>query len=63
MTEPDPYVSDHEVGQDNLQMLGMDLHNPVFFISAGLILLFVIGTLIFPTEANSMLGVGIDLAP
>ena len=55
MTETDPYISGHEVGQDNLQMFGMDLHNPVFFISAGLILLFVIGTLMFPTEANSML--------
>jgi len=33
----------------------MDLHHPVFFASAGLILLFVIGTLMFPGGANSML--------
>ena len=51
----DPYTTDYEVGQDNLEMFGMDLHNPVFFISACLILVFVIGTLMFPAEAKSML--------
>lgn len=51
----DPYTTEYEVGQDNLELFGMDLHNPVFFISAGLILLFVIGTLMFPAEAKSML--------
>ena len=49
------YETDYEVGQDNVQVLGMDLHNPVFFISAVLILAFVIGTLIFPESANSAL--------
>ncbi|MES9998686.1 MAG: BCCT family transporter, partial [Candidatus Thiodiazotropha lotti] len=51
----DTYTTDYEVGQDNLKMFGMDMHNPVFFISAVLILLFVIGTLVFPAEAKSML--------
>ncbi|MES9856290.1 MAG: BCCT family transporter [Sedimenticola sp.] len=51
----DPYTTEYEAGQDNLEMFGMDLHNPVFFISASLILLFVIGTLMFPAEAKSML--------
>ena len=51
----DPYTTDYEVGQDNLELFGMDLHNPVFFISACLILLFVIGTLMFPADAKSML--------
>ena len=55
ITTKDPYTTDYEVGQDNLEMFGMDLHNPVFFISACLILVFVIGTLMFPTEAKSML--------
>ena len=55
ITTEDPYTTDYEVGQDNLEMFGMDLHNPVFFISACLILVFVIGTLMFPAEAKSML--------
>ena len=54
-TIADPYTTEYEVGQDNLELFGMDLHNPVFFISALLILIFVIGTLMFPSEANSAL--------
>jgi len=49
------YETDYEVGQDNVQVLGMDMHNPVFFISALLILVFVIGTIIFPAEAKTAL--------
>jgi len=49
------YETDYEVGQDNVQVMGMDMHNPVFFISAVLILAFVIGTLIFPAEAKTAL--------
>ncbi|MDX1802797.1 MAG: BCCT family transporter [Alcanivorax sp.] len=49
------YETDYDIGQDNVQILGMDLHNPVFFISALLILTFVIGTLMFPQAANDML--------
>ena len=49
------YETDYEVGQDNVQVLGMDMHNPVFFISAVLILAFVIGTIIFPAEAKTAL--------
>jgi BCCT family betaine/carnitine transporter len=49
------YTTDYKIGQDNLKMFGMDMHNPVFFISATLILLFVIGTLMFPAEVKSML--------
>lgn len=45
----------HKIGQDNLQKFGLDMHNPVFPISAILILIFVIGTLIAPTEAKTML--------
>ena len=41
------YETDYEVGQDNVEVLGMDIHNPVFFLSAGLVLLFagVVGTM------------------
>jgi BCCT family betaine/carnitine transporter len=49
------YETDYDVGQDNVQVMGMDMHNPVFFISALLILTFVIGTLIFPEQANALL--------
>jgi BCCT family betaine/carnitine transporter len=36
--------------------MGMDIHNPVFGISALLIMLFVSGTIIFPEFANAQLG-------
>ncbi len=49
------YETEYEVGQDNVEWLGLDLHNPVFFLSAALVLVFGVGTLIFPEEAGSML--------
>lgn len=33
-------TTDYQVGQDNIQKWGFDVHNPVFGISAGLIILF-----------------------
>ncbi len=48
----DRYSTDYEVGQDNVEKFGMDIHHPVFAIAATLILLFVIGTLIFPESAK-----------
>ena len=50
------YETDYELGQDNVTWLGLDLHNPVFVVSSVLILLFVILSLIFPEQSNSMLG-------
>ena len=47
----DLYTSDYEVGQDNLQGLGLDIHNPVFLISSITIVFFVLVTLLFPTQA------------
>lgn len=49
---PHRYDTDYEVGQDNITPLGMDLHNPVFIISSLLVLMFVIGTLMFPDSAK-----------
>ncbi|MET0009399.1 MAG: BCCT family transporter, partial [Candidatus Thiodiazotropha sp. 6PLUC4] len=49
---PDRYDTDYEIGQDNIRNWGMDFHNPVFIISALLVLMFVIGTLLFPSEAK-----------
>jgi BCCT family betaine/carnitine transporter len=50
------YETDYEIGQDNVERFGLDMHNPVFFISAGLIVLFVGLSLLFPDAAASGLG-------
>ena len=50
------YKIDHSLGEKNIQFLGLDLHNPVFFTSALLILFFVISTLIAPDRAAAVLG-------
>jgi len=50
------YDTDFEIGQDNIQAFGFDLHNPVFFISGALIVMFVMCTLLFPESSNSFLG-------
>ncbi|ASA54368.1 BCCT family transporter [Vibrio gazogenes] len=48
--------TDYTVGQDNVQKWGFDVHNPVFGISAGLILLFLVATLVAdPETAKSVL--------
>jgi BCCT family betaine/carnitine transporter len=49
---PERYQTDYEVGQDNLRRFGMDIHHPVFWIAAILILVFVIGTLMAPESAK-----------
>ena len=51
-----PYDADHEIGEKNIQVLGLDVHNPVFFTSALLILVFVVGTLLVPEQAARILG-------
>ncbi|WP_428774931.1 BCCT family transporter [Vibrio sp.] len=42
--------TDYTIGQDNVQKWGFDVHNPVFGWSAGLILLFLIATLVSDAE-------------
>jgi len=49
---PHRYDTDYEIGQDNIRTWGMDFHNPVFVISALLVLVFVIGTIMFPEPAK-----------
>lgn len=46
------YETEHEVGDHNVEIMGMDLHNPVFFFSSLLIALFVTLTLVFPESAK-----------
>jgi len=50
------YETEFEVGQDNVQAFGMDMHNPVFFVSALLIVIFVLGTIIMPEQSKELLG-------
>lgn len=49
----DPIETDYEVGQDNVRVWGLDIHNPVFLISAIIIIAFVIGTLIAGEAAGT----------
>ncbi len=46
------YDTDYEVGQDNIKWLGLDIHNPVFFLAAGVILTFCIAVLAAPEHAS-----------
>ena len=48
----DTYETEYKIGQNNIRRWGMDAHNPVFVVSALVVFLFVIGTLIFPNEAK-----------
>jgi BCCT family betaine/carnitine transporter len=50
---PKTYTTGYEVGQDNIKRWGFDAHNPVFVISAVVVLCFVVGTLIFPGDAKT----------
>ena len=43
--------TDYTVGQDNVQKWGFDVHNPVFGISAGLIALFLLATLVLDSHS------------
>lgn len=49
---PGRYRTDYQIGQDNVWRWGMDLHNPVFWIAAILIIIFVLGTLMAPEAAK-----------
>ncbi len=49
-------TTDYQVGQDNVQKWGFDIHNPVFGISAGLVLLCLASLLIVdPSTARDAL--------
>ena len=49
------YETNHRAGENNIMVMGFDIHNPVFAISAILVILFVVGTLAMPSEAKAML--------
>ncbi|WP_259781227.1 BCCT family transporter [Aestuariispira ectoiniformans] len=46
----------YEVGQDNVEIFGLDVHNPVFFVSAFVVAAFVLFTLAFQSEAAEWFG-------
>lgn len=52
----EPYKTEHNAGDDNVKMLGLDVHNPVFAISATAIVIFVFYTLLFPQQAAEQFG-------
>ncbi len=41
----------HEIGEHNVNVFGLDIHNPVFAVSALLVIVFVTGTLLFLDQA------------
>ncbi len=53
--EETQYETEYEIGQDNVEWMGMDIHNPVFPMAAGLILTFCISALSFPSVAAEVL--------
>lgn len=44
----------HEIGEQNVRIFNLDIHNPVFIVSAALVILLVAGTLLFPQQAATV---------
>jgi len=55
---PDRYRTDYQTGEDNVRRFGLELHNPVFWVTASLILIFVFGTLLAPDSAKAIFASG-----
>ncbi|OUR72551.1 glycine/betaine ABC transporter [Marinomonas sp. 42_23_T18] len=49
------YNTAYKVGQDNVQVMGLDFLNPVFMSSAFIIFAFILGTILFPADAKEIL--------
>ena len=47
---------DYKLGQDNVQFLGLDIHNPVFVVSSLSIIVFAAGVLVFQDGAAAAFG-------
>ncbi|HCY84213.1 MAG TPA: glycine/betaine ABC transporter [Desulfobacteraceae bacterium] len=50
----DRFDTDYVVGQDNTRKWGMDIHGPVFFIAAAIVIGFIILTLMNPVDAKKV---------
>ncbi len=44
----------HEIGEHNIRIFNLDIHNPVFIVSALLVITLVTGTLLFPQQAATV---------
>ena len=44
----------HEIGEQNIRVFNLDIHNPVFIVSAALVVMLVIGTLLFLEQAATL---------
>ncbi|PCJ95996.1 MAG: BCCT transporter [Hyphomicrobiales bacterium] len=53
---PSTTGTDYKIGQDNITPFGLDIHNPVFLISALSIVAFVLVTLMFQEGATEFFG-------
>lgn len=51
----DRFETNYRLGQGNVRKWGLELHNPVFFVSAILVVLFVVGALTNPAGAKKVL--------
>jgi len=49
------YKTRYQTGQDNISLLGLDVHNPVFFIAAIAVIGFIGTTLAIPEQASAFL--------
>ncbi|PIE44832.1 MAG: glycine/betaine ABC transporter [Gammaproteobacteria bacterium] len=49
------YLTNYKAGESNVKTLGLDIHNPVFPITAVLIIAFVLFALLMPETANTWL--------
>ena len=54
MTSNSRFATTYKIGQDNIRKWGMDMHHPVFFVSAILVILFVASTLLEPAGAKKV---------
>ena len=56
ISQHDPEEIGHEIGEHNIEVLGLDIHNPVFAISALLSVALVILTMLFQERAAVIFG-------
>jgi BCCT family betaine/carnitine transporter len=56
ISEHDPEEIGHEIGEHNIEVLGLDIHNPVFVVSAFLSVALVVLTMLFQEQAAVIFG-------
>ncbi len=56
MNDPHDTASTYKMGSDNIRPFGLDIHNPVFLVSAGVVTLFVVLALVFQETSAQFFG-------